>query len=170
MRRTLLLALPLLLAACGEPASKYEGDDAAPPAPAPVMLPAPPPAPVLAWSAGDGAALVLREGGKEVLRLSCVQAEGLVVLAPGLKPVGSEERLSVGSGDVVATLVATPAAVSNPPSVRASGAADPALLEAIGKGGGKIAVNYGAQNAGPFDPPPSELAQAFVTACRETAD
>lgn len=171
-KRDLIFLLPLLLAACGEPVSKYERDDpVAAPAPEPAALPPVQPAaaaPVLAWthvSHDDGAALVLQEDGKDVLRLTCVRGEGLTVHANRFKPVDSEERMTVGAGDVAVTLVATADATRNPPAVKATGPLEPAFLAAV-ENGQKIAANHGAQDAGPFDAPPPAIARAFVTGCR----
>jgi len=152
MRRLALIAV-LALAACGKPAE--------PPKPAPATAPAPPP---LVWSAEDGA-LVLRDHGAQLLKIECDKAKGLTVHGGQFKPVGSEERMSVGAGDVVVTLVATPDDTVTPTAMKGEGAVDPDFLNAFAEGR-KLAVNYGYQNMGPFDGPPPALAQPFAAACR----
>ncbi len=166
MTRAVLL-LALLVAACGEPVAKYEQAEPAPPppAPAPAVVEAPPPTPVLAWEGLEDGGLVLKQDGRDLLRLGCKDGQ-MTVRAEGLDRVESEDRMSVGSGDVVAALAAVPVSDPMVTGVAAGGEADAALLSAIEAGGGKIAVNYGAQNVGPFDPPAPELARAFVASCR----
>jgi hypothetical protein len=171
-RRDLILVLPLLLAACGEPVSEYEKEaSVAAPASEPAAPP-PAPVPVLTWtgaSSVEGQAMVLSEDGAEVLRLVCPPEGGMKVYAVRFKPVDSEERMTVGAGDVAVTMVATNAATRNPPAVQASAPVDLAMLEAV-EAGGKIAANYGYQNAGPYDAPPPEVAKAFTGGCRSGVD
>jgi hypothetical protein len=169
-----LLAL-LALAACDRPEQKANApaDGTAPPAVAddgrktpPVLGPSL--AKPLAWAASasdEGNSIVLTEGGAAVLRISCIGDE-LVVYGERLKHVGSEERMSVGAGDIIATLVATAATDRNPPTVKGEGAIDEAFVRAVGEGR-KIAVNYGYQNMGPYDGPPAEMAGNFVAACMD---
>jgi len=148
MRRLALIAA-LALAACGKPAERPE------PAPeAPVAAARP-----LDWLAEDGA-LVLRDHGAELLKIECSKDKGLTVHGRQFKPVGSEERMSVGAGDVVVTLVATP----DDGAMKGEGAADPDFLRALGEGR-KVAVNYGYQNMGAYDGPPREIAEPFAAAC-----
>lgn len=156
MRRLTLAAL-LLLAACNQPAEKA-------PVEAPKAEPAPTPslAKPLAWTAGQGV-IVLQEGGADVLRIACAGGQ-LLVHGERFQPIGSEERMSIGAGDAIAVLVATPAEDRTPPTVKGEGEADPAFLAALGEGR-KIAVNYGYQNMGPYDGPPAGMAQAFVSGC-----
>jgi len=145
VRRLALLAA-LALAACGKPAEQ----------PKPAPAPAPPP---LVWSAEEDA-LVLRDHGADLLKIECAKDKGLTIHGERFKPVASEERMSVGAGDVVVTLVATPDGAA----VKGEGAADPDFLRALGEGR-KVAVNYGYQNMGPYDGPPRELAEPFAAAC-----
>lgn len=174
----LALVLALALAACGKPADNDQAnapaDGSAPPVVAANDTPQPPVrGPTLAkplrWAAsssGEGNAIVLIEGDAAVLRIACIRETGLVVHGERLKPVGSEERMSIGAGDVIATLVATAATDRNPPTVRGEGALDQDFIRAVGEGR-KIAVNYGYQNMGPFDGPPTEMAQNFVAGCKD---
>ncbi|MGE5564958.1 MAG: hypothetical protein ACM3YN_02215 [Parcubacteria group bacterium] len=146
--RAASLAAILLLAACGKPAEQ-----------APAPKPAAPTPPPLVWS-GDGHALELWQDGLRLLKIECDRKTGLTVHGSQFKPVGSEERMSVGAGDVVMTLVATP----DGPAVKGEGAPDPDFLRAFGEGR-KFAVNYGYQNMGPYDGPPRDLAEPFAAAC-----
>jgi len=138
----------LLLAACGRAADK----------PAPAQPPAPTPPPMV-WS-GDAHAMELWQDGVQLLKIECDRKTGLTLHGAQFKPVGSEERMSVGAGDVVVTLVATPDGAA----VKGEGAADPDFLLALSQGR-KVAVNYGYQNMGPYDGPPRALAEPFVAAC-----
>ena len=172
------VAAALLLAACGEPAT------APPPAPAtePVVLPpiqepaatndlAPPGAPapaVLGWShesSGEGNALVLREDNADVVRIACIRGRGLVVRGEDFKHVESEERMSVGAGNTVVTLVAT---ADGEGGVKGEGPIDQDFIRALGEGR-KVAVNYGYQNMGPFNGPPADAAALFAAGCRDGA-
>jgi len=148
MRRLALLGV-LALAACGKPAEQPK-----PAAPAPAAAPLP-----LDWLAENGA-LVLRDHGAELLKIECSKAKGLTIHGERFKPVGSEERMSVGAGDVVVTLVATPDGAG----MKGEGPADPDFLRALGEGR-KVAVNYGYQNMGAYDGPPREIAEPFTAAC-----
>lgn len=150
MQRLALIAA-LALAACGKPAEQ--------PKPAPSPAPAAVAPPPLVWSAEEGA-LVLRDHGAELLKIECSKKKGLTVHGERFKPVGSEERMSVGAGDVVVTLVATPDGAA----MKGEGAADPDFLRALGEGR-KVAVNYGYQNMGAYDGPPREIAEPFTAAC-----
>lgn len=146
MRRLAVTAV-LLLAACGKPAQK----------PVQPSEPAAPPPQV--WS-GDAHALSLWEDGVQLLTIECDPKTGLIVHGGQFKPVGSEERMSIGAGDVVVTLVATPEG----PAVKGEGPADPDFLRAFAESR-KVAVNYGYQNMGPYDGPPRDLAEPFAAAC-----
>lgn len=165
-------ALSLLLTACGEPAPRQDPQ----PAPAPPVLPTAPvptsndaaaPAPaVLGWShesSGEGNALVLREDDKELVRIACVREKGLVVYGESFTHVESEERMSVGAGNTVVTLVAT----ADPDGrVKGEGPIDADFIRAVGEGR-KIAVNYGYQNMGPYNGPPAEAAALFAAGCKD---
>lgn len=162
----------LLLAACGEPAQPPAENAPAAPAAAPsapgdpVVTPGPSLASPLRWeasSSGEGNAIVLFENDAEILRIACLRANQLRVQSPRFRFVESEERMSVGAGDVVVTLVATGSSAGNPP-VRGEGAIDPDFIRAVGEGR-KIAVNYGYQNIGPFQGPPEERARNFQSGC-----
>ncbi|HYG25677.1 MAG TPA: hypothetical protein VD906_02105 [Caulobacteraceae bacterium] len=171
------IALALLVAACGPPERQEKAVDSEPVAPLndaqkgaleaekPHMQ-GPSLASPLRWeasSSGEGNAIVLFEDDSEILRIACLREVGLWVQTPRFKHVASEERMSVGAGDVVVTLVATGSPAGNPP-VRGEGPIDPAFVRAVGEGR-KIAVNYGYQNIGPFEGPPEERAKNFQAGC-----
>ena len=127
----------------------------------------PSPEPSGGWEAaptGEGVGLVLAgEGGKRVLALLCPKGAGdLLVNVPAFRPVGSEERMSFGSGGMVVTLVADSRGDRVRGGVTGSGPR-PAELAAILEG--PLAVNYGFQNAGPYAAPPPRLAAGFLAGC-----
>ncbi|HEX6859034.1 MAG TPA: hypothetical protein VF138_02375 [Caulobacteraceae bacterium] len=135
----------------------------------PVVRPGPSLASPLHWEASasdEGNALVLFENSTEVLRIACLRGKGMVVYGGRFKPVGSEERMSIGAGDVVVTLVATPTTDRTPPIVKGEGPIDPDFVSAVAEGR-KIAVNYGYQNMGPFDGPPEDRAKNFQAGCED---
>ena len=119
-------------------------------------------------SNSDGATLALAEsGGKAVVRLLCpVGARTLVVNIPGFRPIGSEERLSFGSGSQVEALVADTKGDRTRGGVTATGAL-PADLERLIAG--PISARYGAQSSGPHDAPSKDLVREFVAACSAPA-
>ena len=87
-------------------------------------------------------------------------------MAKAFKPIGSEERLTIGAGDDAFALVAMNVADPNASLVRATGPADEALLTAIASGR-PISASYGAQHYGPIVAPPPALRRAFVDTCRK---
>jgi len=163
----------LLLAACGRaldaPAEPTNGaaNVAAPPAPG-LQDPEPPGGRWDLRSSGEGAALaLLTASGGTTVRLFCPsRAYRLLVNVPGFRPIGSEERLSFGSGGEVVALVADPRSDAQRGGVTGSGEV-PANLAALIDG--PVAINYGAQNSGPHLAPPAGFARSFVAACGEGA-
>lgn len=177
MRKGLAFAATtvLLLAACGgddqagEPANAVNGaapavsDPSAPPSADDGTVAAP------GWdlqSSGEGVALVLgATNGKTAVRLFCpAGADELLVNVPAFHPVGSEERLSFGSGGEVVALVADTHGDAQRGGVSGTGSVPDNLAALVA---GPIAVNYGAQNSGPHPAPPANLARAFAGACGE---
>jgi uncharacterized membrane protein len=77
--------------------------------------------------------------------------------------VGSEERLSFGSGGESHALVADSRRDRNRGGVSASGDV-PKALEALLSG--PVSASYGAQSSGPHPAPPASLVRGFVAACR----
>lgn len=141
--------LTLVLAGCGQEPVK-----------APVTAPEPA---RLVWTHNDGD-LVLREDGAEVVSLTCFSGGEMAVRVASFTPVGSEERLSVGAGSTVLTLVARHGANDDPQGVRGSGRVSDDFLRALTEGR-KVGVNYGAQDLGPLEGPPDEAARRFAAAC-----
>jgi len=119
-------------------------------------------------SSGEGTALaLLSAAGGTALRLFCPADGGtLLVNVPGFRPVGSEERLSFGSGGQVEALVADTKGDKARGGVSATGAV-PAQLAGMLRD--RVSASYGAQTSGPHPAPPGELARAFASACRPSA-
>jgi hypothetical protein len=157
MRAPLILALMLGLAACSQPPAKTADPAAGKPA-APPRLPT-------EWAFGMGknsVELVHLVGGDARdpdLRMVCAKADGFLILLPRVTPIGSEERLTFGAGDLAHVLVAT----ASKTGVQATGPVEPALV-AILQSDQPLAASYGATNVGPFAPPPA-LRRAFREAC-----
>jgi uncharacterized membrane protein len=102
-----------------------------------------------------------------VIRLFCpARKDEILVNIPGFRPIGSEERLSFGSGGAVHVLVADTRGDRQRGGVSGTGAVPGNLATLIG---GPVSVNYGAQNSGPHPAPPPDLARAFAAACRKGA-
>ena len=170
--RPMMLIGVLAVAACG---GNGKGDNAAsaasegavaPARPGAAAAPAKPAA--LAWSlrsSASGEALVVSgEGDRVAMRLFCPAGEGrLLVNVQAFQPVGSEERLSFGSGGEVVALVADPRGDPGRGGVSGVGPV-PANLAALLAG--PTSASYGAQRSGPHPAPPPELARGFATACR----
>lgn len=168
-----LLAMILLLAACGEEAAA-PGEPTPTPMGRATSTASPDPA-VADWAArswdlqasGEGTALVFPTGGEATVRLFCPAGSGTILVnVPGFRPVGSEERMTFGSNGEANGLVADTRGDRQRGGVSGTGPV-PADLAALV--GGSIAVNYGAQDIGPFPPMPAGLVRSFVTACSDGA-
>ena len=160
------LAAIALLASCNaaeDPAQAPERDTAVPPPSdaAPVTTD-----PATRWdlqASGEGTALVYPASGDPRIRLFCPSGtRELLVNVPAFRPVGSEERLSLGSGGAVEALVADPRGDRARGGVSATGAV-PANLGALL--GGPVSASYGAQASGPHPEPPDALVRAFLAGC-----
>ena len=117
-------------------------------------------------ASGEGTALrLVGASGAPVVHLFCPAGSGrLLVNVASFKPIGSEERLSVGgSGDVVA-LVADSRGDALRGGVSGEGPV-PAELGFILAG--PVSVSYGAESVGPLPRAPQPERDAFVAACRE---
>lgn len=116
------------------------------------------------WSfqaVAGGGVLSLEPGtGDPAIGLSCT-ASTLIIDVPSFRTIGSEDRLSFGSGGEV---VALPAAIKEHKQrgVSAGGAMPENLAGLIA---GPVSASYGAQKSGPHPAPPPDLARAFVAAC-----
>ncbi len=134
---------------------------------------APPPASAAAafrWttsSSGEGDSLSMRVHDDEVaFHLFCpARSNDLLVNVPGLRPVASEERMTIGSGSLATALVADVAGDAVRGGVSATGPV-PAELDEILTGGQGIGVSYGSQTRS-FPPPPAEAAGQFLRGCRD---
>lgn len=171
----LIAATSTLVSGCGSPES---GPAAAPgneSGPAGANVAAPSAAPAASgekagpgWdlqSSGEGVALVLGGAERPAIRLFCpAGGKRLVVNVPGFKPVGSEERLSFGSGGEAAALVADSRGDSQRGGVSGTGAVPGDLAALVA---GPVSASYGAQSSGPHPAPPAALSKAFVSACSE---
>lgn len=155
MRAAFAPAAALLLTACGS-------DDRAPASNEPEAA-----APALEWTLqeqGNGATLALvTESGDAEMRLICPGKDELLVNVPGFRTVGSEERMTLGQGGTVETLVADPSGDTQRGGVTGRGPV-PDNLDALLSG--QVAANYGAQDSGPHPPLPAELVRQFVDACQ----
>ena len=115
-------------------------------------------------STGEGAGLTLLRGpGDTVISLFCPAGSNrLVVNVPAFRPIGSEERLSFGSGGEVVALVADSRGDAQRGGVSGTGAVPDNLAALIG---GQPSASYGAQVSGPHAAPPAELVRPFAAAC-----
>lgn len=172
MRILLPAAAALLLAGCGSDDEAPAGsqNEVAVPGDGSQAAPAAGDADASGWdlqSSGEGAALVYPASGNAAVRLFCpAGGREILVNVPAFRPVGSEERLSFGSGGEVVALVADTRGDAQRGGVSGTGPVPGNLAALVG---GPVAVNYGAQNSGPHPAPPSDLARAFVSACRDGA-
>ena len=164
-----LLAVTLILAACGDEAAQAPASDPASTV-SPTSDDAAPDQAAGAWdlqSSGEGTALVFPASGDTALRLFCpAGGETILVNVPAFRPVGSEERMTFGSGGTAHTLVADTRGDTLRGGVSGTGAVPGDLAALLG---GPVAVNYGAQDAGPYPAPPAGLVRSFVTACNDGA-
>jgi hypothetical protein len=174
MTRLLPLLIALAIPACG-PAPEPANPDMLPipsgppvaqqPTPEPLQ---PAPAEVPQWESvvsGPATSLRLVEAGTPRLALTCLgRPARLVANAPGFKPIGSEDRFSLGLGAEPVTLVA---------DLRAKGggvtaeAPIPASLPQLLRRARQVSARYGTQQVGPVAPPPPQLLQAFSRSCQQ---
>jgi uncharacterized membrane protein len=114
-------------------------------------------------SSGEGAALVFPASGDTAVRLFCPAGQdSILVNVPAFRPIGSEERLTFGSGGSAEALVADTRGDRLRGGVSGTGRLPDNLGALIG---GPVAVSYGAQRSGPHPAPPRALARAFLAAC-----
>jgi uncharacterized membrane protein len=171
----LIAATALLLGGCGTTGdsneARNEAGDAAAVANGSAAAPGDAAGQSADWdlvASGEGAALVYSASGDRSLTFFCPSdRRELLVNVQGFRPVGSEERMSFGSGSTAEALVADTRGDSLRGGVSGTGAV-PANLDALI--GGPVSVNYGSQNSGPHPAPPSDLARGFAAACRDSAD
>jgi uncharacterized membrane protein len=123
------------------------------------------------WVLQPGAAatvLVLQaQTGSPILSLTCPSGENrLQVNVPSFTPMGSEERLSFGSGGEVEALVADFRGDRRLGGVSAAGAVPTNLAALMG---GPVSASYGSQTSGPHSAVPTAIVASFVAACRSQA-
>ena len=119
-------------------------------------------------SSGEGVALALlgRSDGS-IIRLFCPSGgKKLLVNVRNFRPIGSEERLSFGSGGEAVALVSDPRGDAQRGGVSGTGAVPPNLTEVLA---GPMSASYGAQTTGPHAAAPAELSRLFVAACQPEA-
>jgi uncharacterized membrane protein len=180
--RLAIVVAPFILPACelsvdrmssNETKASDGGQPVAPPPPVQAP-PASPPAPAgqsARWelqSSGEGVALAFLAGDERAtIRLFCPSGKSqLLVNVSAFRPIGSEERLSFGSGGEAVALVADSKGDPRRGGVSGTGAV-PATLAVIV--GGPLSASYGAQKSGPHPAPSAALAKDFVAACRPGA-
>ncbi|QNM81820.1 hypothetical protein H8M03_07045 [Sphingomonas sabuli] len=184
MKTSIALLAALLAAGCSQPAPEgnVAADAGAPQAPAAPVAPrpdapddaaagAPSAFPAGKWDMvssgeGDGLFFGVVEGEAATAHLFCPADGGLLVNVNAFRPVGSEERMTIGSGGTAVTLVADPAGDANRGGVSGTGPV-PAELAAILTAPRGVSVNYGSQDVGPLPPVPADTARNFVTGCTD---
>ena len=167
---TLLAAAAVLTAGCSgdrEPANEAEGaaggDQPAPDGGAAGTTES------AGWdlqSSGEGVALALlaKDRGTAIRLFCAAGSRRLLVNVPSFRPIGSEERLSFGSGGDAVALVADPSGDAQRGGVTGRGPV-PANLSALISG--PVSASYGAQTSGPHPAPPANLASDFAAACSQ---
>ncbi len=179
MKPLLTLVPPLvplvLLTACnsqpsGDAERAAEHGSAVTPASPQADEPSPPGQPAAAWdlaASGEGTVLLFPAAGDPAIRLFCpARKDEILVNVPAFRPIGSEERLSFGSGGAVHALVADTRGDRQRGGVSGTGAVPDNLAALIG---GPVAAVYGAQQSGPHPAPPQDLTSAFIAACGDDA-
>lgn len=122
---------------------------------------------VLQPSDKDTTLVLHSQTGDRAMSLTCASGEGrLQINVPGFTPIGSEDRLSFGSGGEVEALVADFRGDQQLGGVSAEGSVPANLAALIG---GSISASYGAQTSGPHPAVPHDIAGLFVAACRSVA-
>ena len=118
---------------------------------------------VLQPGAGFTVLVLQTQTGSPILSLTCSSGKNrLEVNVPGFTPIGSEERMSFGSGGEVEALVADFLGDRRLGGVSAAGAV-PANLAALM--GGPVSASFGFQTSGPHPAAPPAIVTAFVAAC-----
>lgn len=129
----------------------------------------PPPTPDMVWTAkvsGAGTGLILAPpGGDPVFSLACVRGtREVLAIVETVKPIGSEDRLSLGFGDLIVAFVVKPQALKEGRILEAGAKIQPELLAAI-RTAAEIRGSYGATRIGPYPAPPKALVDPFVARC-----
>jgi hypothetical protein len=121
-----------------------------------------------AWesaASGEGTALRLTSADADLLlSIACLGTPArIVVSAPGLKPIGSEDRFSLGLGEEPVTLVADPTRQGKG-GVTAEGAVPEGFGELLEEAK-QVSALYGSQQIGPHPAPVEALKEALARAC-----
>lgn len=115
-----------------------------------------------------GELTLLDADGAALFRILCSAGSGrIAVNVPAFQPIGSEERLSFGSGGDVVALVAETNGDEARGGVTGEGAVPqelPAILS------GSVSATYGSQVSGPHPPVPPEMVAAELAACKPAID
>lgn len=164
MRNLLPIIIPvMLLGACDrqEPARRGSSSPAADAQPSGSSTPDTAKRTDAHWvlqPSAESTVLVLQtQTGSPILSLTCSSGKNrLQVNVPGFTPIGSEDRLSFGSGGEVEALVAEFHGDRRLGGVSAAGAV-PANLAALM--GGPVSASYGSQTSGPTLPHPRRLSR-----------
>ena len=113
---------------------------------------------------GAGELALLDADGGAVFRIICPAGGGRVAVnVPRFRPIGSEERLSFGSGGEVVALVADTSGDAVRGGVTGKGAVPDELPDILA---GPVSASYGSQVSGPHPALPAELAAAELKACQ----
>ncbi|MCA1749890.1 MAG: hypothetical protein ABR601_05080 [Parasphingopyxis sp.] len=158
MRAAVLLIAPVLAlatAACqpeAEPEPEVEAE-----------LPSAVPEP--GWTADGGDLLLHDEAGAQLLRLGCTAGPPaeLVARFGAFDPIGSEERLNLGLGEEIVTMVAQVVGAEGPGLI-ASARYDAAIGRSLAQAG-SISAFYGNQQLGPVGPPDAAQTRALLAGC-----
>lgn len=157
------IALMLALAGCeAQPDAPITELATADPA-----TPAEPAAPASGWTideSGGAPMLVLSDAqGATAMTMRCSgDPAQFEVRVAGFTPIASEERLSLGLGETIVTMVADPGDMSG--GVVAT-THDPAAVVAPLRVGGEIVVSYGASNFGPVPTPGADEIEMLGRSC-----
>lgn len=117
------------------------------------------------WTVDGGDLLLHDEGGAQLLRLGCSGGPPVELLARfgSFEPIGSEERLSLGLGEEIVTMVAQVVGAEGPGLIAAA-----RFTPALGRQlelAGSISASYGDQTFGPVGPPGTAKVGTLLTAC-----
>ncbi|HEX6218873.1 MAG TPA: hypothetical protein VFZ35_06325, partial [Sphingomicrobium sp.] len=120
------------------------------------------------WSqddSSDEAGLTLFDsGGEPAFRITCRRGARLAVNVPAFTPIGSEERLSFGSGGEAVALVTNTTGDKVRGGMTGEGPIPDELKRLIIA---PMSASYGAQTSGPHAPPADTIAGPFLSACQE---
>ncbi|MDI1327793.1 MAG: hypothetical protein PSV23_13465 [Brevundimonas sp.] len=158
-----IVAALLLTTGCDRPEAPPPADSGPlPPTSPSASAPASPPVLPGAASADASALVFMDAAGAPTATLSC-GPDGLRIVVPGFRPIGSEDRLSIGTEGEAFALVADLAAPG--PGVTASGAPESDLLDRLARGG-VLFASYGQQTVGPLAAASPAGLQTLVSHCR----